>query len=146
MARYLLVAHQTALSDELLSSARSLAGEDPEAAFVILVPATPVGTLLVWEEGATADVAARRGAAARAWLQEHGLQVADVRTGDQDPVAAIGDEMHAGHQYAAIVISTLPAGISRWVRMDVLSRVRRNYPGQRVIHIAAAAPASSRPR
>src|SRR5690349_3563765 len=100
MARYLLVAHQTALSDELLSGADSLAREDREAEFVILVPATPVGSLLVWEEGATAEVAARRAEAARARLEEHGLRVVEARAGDQDPVAAIGDEMHAGRRYA----------------------------------------------
>jgi hypothetical protein len=141
MARYLLVAHQTALGDELLSSAKSLAREDPGAEFVILVPATPVGSLLVWEEGETAEVAERRGASARARLEQHGLRVVEARAGDPDPVAAIGDEMHAGRRYAAVVVSTLPAGLSRWVRMNVLSRVRRNYPGLRVIHVEAPSPA-----
>lgn len=141
MAKYLLVAHQTALSDELLNSAGSLAREDRAAEFVILVPATPVGSLLVWEEGATAEVATRRSEAARARLEEHGLRVVEARAGDPDPVAAIGDEMHAGRRYAAVVVSTLPAGLSRWVRMDVISRVRRNYPALRVIHVEARSPA-----
>jgi hypothetical protein len=144
MARYLLVAHQTALSDELLESAKALASEDPEARFVLLVPATPVGNLLIWEEGATVEVAARRARSARASLEEQGLRVVDARPGDSDPVAAIGDEMNAGRRYAAIVVSTLPAGISRWVRMDVLSRVRRNYPRQLVIHVTARAPSPAR--
>src|SRR5262245_28615058 len=113
MARYLLVAHQTAESEELLRGAASLAGEDPEAEFVLLIPATPVGNLLVWEEGETADIARRRAASARARLEGRGLRVVEARTGDQDPVAAIGDELQAGGRYAAIVISTLPAGVSR---------------------------------
>ena len=144
MARYLLVAHQTAHSDELLQAARELARHDPHAEFVLLVPATPVGSLLVWEEGETVDVARRRAASARAGLEEGGLRVVEARSGDQDPVAAIGDEMHAGRRYAAIIVSTLPAGISRWVRMDVVSRVRRNYPGQPVIHVVAGAAAERR--
>ncbi len=65
------------------------------------------------------------------------LLVVDARPGDQDPTAAIADEIHAGRRYAAIVISTLPASISRWVRMDVPTRVRRNFPGHRVIHVEA---------
>src|SRR5262245_10135197 len=124
MARYLLVAHQTAESEELQQGARALAGEDPDAEFVLLVPATPVGNLLVWEEGQTAEVARRRAASARARLEQQGLRVVEARPGDQDPVAAIADELHSGVRYAAIVISTLPAGVSRWMRMDVLSRIR----------------------
>jgi hypothetical protein len=143
MSRYLLVAHQTAESEELLSSARELARRDPGAEFVLLVPATPIGSLLVWEEGETADVASRRAASARARLERGRLRVVEARSGDQDPVAAIGDEIHAGRRYAAIVVSTLPAGISRWVRMDVVSRVERNYPGLAVIHVVAGSAAET---
>lgn len=145
MARYLLVAHQTAESNELLDAARALAHEDRDAEFTLLVPATPIGNLLVWEEGATADVAERRAASARARLEEQGLRVTDARIGDQDPMAAIADEVRAGRRYAALVVSTLPAGVSRWLHMDLLSRVRRNFPRHRVIHVVAAAsePASS---
>jgi hypothetical protein len=144
MARYLLVAHQTAHSDELMQAAKELAHHDPYAEFVLLVPATPVSSLLVWEEGETIDVARRRAASARARMEEGGLRVVEARPGDQDPVAAIGDEMHAGRRYAAIIVSTLPAGISRWVRMDVVSRIRRNYPHQPVIHVVAGAAAETR--
>ena len=139
MARYLLVAHQTAESEELLAGARALAREDPDAEFVLLVPATPVGNLLVWEEGETMEVARRRAASAQAKLEEQGLHVVEARSGDRDPVAAIADEMHAGRRYAAIVISTLPAGASRWIKMDVISRVRRNYPRHRIVHISTGA-------
>ena len=136
MARYLLVAHQTAQSDELLAAARELAREDRLAEFVLLVPATPVVNLLVWEEGETMEVARRHAAAGSARLRRHGLHVADARPADQDPMAAIADEIHDGQRFAAIVVSTLPSGLSRWLRMDVISRVRRNFPRHRVIHVA----------
>jgi len=139
MAKYLIVAHQTAQSDELLMAARDLARDDPEAEFALLVPATPIGKLLVWEEGETVEVARRHAELAKARLERHGLRVAAARTGDQDPTAAIADEMHAGHEYDAIVISTLPAGMSKWLGMDVLSRVRRNFPRHKVIHVEAKA-------
>lgn len=144
MARYLLVAHQTAQSEELRETAIELAREDPAAEFVLIVPATPVVNLLVWERGETHDVALRHAEAARQGLEEQGLRVVDARPVDPDPMAAIEDELHAGGRFAAIVVSTLPPGKSRWLGMDVISRVRRNCPRHRVIHVAVAkAPAAS---
>lgn len=138
MARYLLVAHQTAQSDELIAAAAGLARDDPGAEFCLLVPATPVSSLLVWEEGETMELARRHAAAARDRLEQHGLRIVDARPADQDPMAAIADELHDGHVFAGIVVSTLPAGMSRWLRMDVISRVRRNFPRHRVIHVEVA--------
>jgi hypothetical protein len=144
MAAYVLVAHQTALSDALLSAAEDLARQDPAAEFVVLVPATPVGHMLVWEEGETAELARRHATAAKAALEERGLRVVEAQTGDQDPVQAIGDLLRDGRRrYAALVLSTLPPGVSRWLKMDVLSRVRRHYPTLRVVHVISAAPAAA---
>ena len=140
MARYLLVAHQTAQSQELLDAAHAIHQGDPEAEFVLLVPATPVGSLLVWERGETAEVARRQADEARRRLEERGLRVVDARVGDADPVLAIGDEFLDGRRYAAIVISTLPAGMSRWLKLDVISRARRSYPRQKVIHVMSQPP------
>lgn len=143
MARYLLVAHQTAQSDELIAAARELAREDAGAEFILLVPATPVVNLLVWEEGETLEVARRHAAAARQRLEQVGLHIAEARASDQDPMAAIADELHAGNRFSAIVVSTLPAGVSRWLRMDVISRVRRNFPRHRVVHVVAGKAAAA---
>ena len=46
MARYLVVAHQTVTSPELLKVVRGVRNQDAEAEFVLLVPATPVRHLL----------------------------------------------------------------------------------------------------
>jgi hypothetical protein len=146
MATYLLVAHQTAQSDELLSAAQALRAEDGAAEFVMLVPATPQGNMLVWEEGETAEVARRHASAAKARLEEGGLRVLAAQIGDQDPMHAIGDELReGGRRYAAIVLSTLPPGVSRWLGMDVISRVRRRYPRHRVLHVVSAAPTAPPP-
>ena len=51
MTRYLVVAHQTATSLELLEKVTEIANGDPHSTFTILVPATPVQHLLVWEDG-----------------------------------------------------------------------------------------------
>ena len=141
MGVYLLVAHQTAESDELLAAAQDLRRDDPAAQFVMLVPATPVGHLLAWEEGETRELARRAADSARAKLQKGGLDVVDAVVGDPDPVQAIGDHFREGRRrYGAIVLSTLPQGVSRWLRMDVPSRVRRHYPALHVIHVESQLP------
>jgi hypothetical protein len=145
MANYLLVAHQTAESQELLQAAKELYSEDPEARFVMLVPATPIGHMLVWEEGETAEVARRAAEAARARLTGQGLEVVDAVIGDADPIHAIGDEIRARkRRYDGIVLSTLPRGVSRWLGMDVVSRVRRHYPAMRVVHVVSKVPAQAK--
>lgn len=140
MAKYLLVAYQTAQSPQLLAAAQELARDDASAEFVLLVPATPTGNLLVNEEGESSEVARRRGESAREWLQETGLRMTDARVGDPDPVNAIADELQRDESYAAVVISTLPAGISHWLRLDVVSQVRRRFPNVRVDHVVSEVP------
>jgi len=137
MAKYLLVAHQTAEGAELLDAARGLASEDSRARFTLLVPATPVGDLLMWEEGEAKEVARVRARSAAALLQRNGINVVAVRVGDADPVNAVDDEYVEGRRYDAIVISTLPPGVSRWIKMDALSRLRRQRPNLRVIHVVS---------
>jgi len=144
MAKYLLVAHQTAQSRELFDAAKELAAKDSRAKFSLLVPATPVGDLLTWEEGETKEVAQARARSAAAWLQANGIKVVGVRVGDADPVSAIDDELLAGRRYDTIVISTLPPGVSRWIKMDVVSRLRRKRPRMPVIHVVAKDSESSR--
>jgi hypothetical protein len=146
MATYVLMAHQTALSEALLGAAQELAEQDPDAAFVVLVPATPVGHLLTAEEGETTAVARRRAAEARAWLEGRRLRVVEARIGDEDPVQALGDLLRTSRRgYAGLVLSTLPPGVSRWLKLDALSRVRRAYPTLRVVHVVGTAAGAAAP-
>jgi hypothetical protein len=134
----LLVAHQTADSPELATAATQLAAEDPDAAFVLLVPATPiVHRGLIWEEGETKRVARERGQAATLRLRALGVNVILTKVGDADPVLAVGDELPIGPPFAGVVLSTLPAGVSRWLKMDALSRLRRQFPRLLVVHVVA---------
>jgi hypothetical protein len=137
MARYLLVAHQTANSPELAKATLQISSEDSDAAFVVLIPATPVVRGLMWDEGETKRVARDCGQEAASRLRELGVNVISTKVGDADPVYAVGDELQSGSRYQAVVISTLPAGPSRWLKMDVLSRLRRHFPSLRVVHIVA---------
>ena len=137
MGRYLVVAHQTATSTELVQRLSELAAVDPQAAFTLLVPATPVAHLLVWEEGETRVVAENRAKEAKAQFESKGLKVARTAVGDSSPMLAIGDELRKyPNEYDAIVLSTLPPGMSRWLRLEAHNRAETelNLP---VLHVVA---------
>jgi hypothetical protein len=123
MARYLIVAHQTACSPELLERVRSLAAADPAAEFTLLVPATPTGHLLHnWEEGE-----ARRAAEAMAALADAGVPLAAARVGSHSPLEAVGDELQARPGYDRIVLSTFPPGVSRWLKGNLPAILQRRF-------------------
>ena len=137
MTHYLVVAHQTATSAELLQCVSELAAFDPETVFTVLVPATPVVHLLTWEEGETNENARQKAEEARERFEGSGLNVAQAKVGDGSPLLAIGDELraHPG-EYDAVVLSTLPPGLSRWLRLDVHQLAERKF-ALPVIHVVA---------
>jgi LmbE family N-acetylglucosaminyl deacetylase len=145
MARHLIVAHQTAGSPELVDRVRQLAERDPEAEFVLLVPATPTSHLLTWEEGEARQLAGLRAREASEALRAAGVEVVAARVGSHSPLEAVGDELRAEPGYAGIVLSTFPPGLSRWLRVDLPNQLRRRYrvPVEHVV--AAPAHASTRP-
>src|SRR5438128_9498597 len=119
MARYLVVAHQTAQSQELLDRLRELYESDRRAEFVLLVPATPVGYLLTWEEGEAVQLAQQRAELALATLRIAGIPVHESYIGDPSPLQAIEDDLHRRRRYAAVIICTLPPGLSQWLQTDL---------------------------
>lgn len=137
MSQYLIVAHQTADSPELLQRLTEIATFDQQAAFTLLVPATPVTHLLVWEEGETQMIAQNKAQEARALFESRGLNILRALVGDGSPLLAIGDELRRHpNWYDAIVLSTLPPGVSRWLRLDAHNQVERNF-NLPVIHVVA---------
>jgi hypothetical protein len=54
--------------------------------------------------------------------------------GDPEPLMAIEDAVNLG-SYDEIIISTLPLGISRWLKLDIVSKARAL--GLPVTHVAA---------
>jgi hypothetical protein len=138
MARYLLVAHQTAESQELRAQVAALVQKDRAAEFVLLVPATPVSLLTgVGGEGRTAMQVARwRGARARSLLEGAGAGVTAVRIGSYDPILAIEEEVRGGG-YASVIISTLPPGLSRWLRLDLPRKIARRFPELKIVHVTS---------
>ncbi len=135
MTRYLVVAHQTADSPQLREAVGQIARDDPEASFTLLVPATPVAHLASWTEGESQAVARRTGERARAALEDDGVEVDSVIVGDRNPVLAVGDAFHHD-SWDHVLVSTLPAGVSRWLRQDVVQKLARSMTVP-VTHIAA---------
>lgn len=137
MAHYLVVAHQTGASDELARALRNLA-RDGEASFSLVVPATPVEHLLAgWSEGEARAAAEAAATAAAERLAREGITFEDVIIGDAHPVYAVEDQM-AKEVYDGVVVSTLAPGPSRWLRRDLVSRLRHALDVP-VVHVTPAA-------
>ena len=138
MGSYLLVANETAESAELLHAVTEISTHDAEAEFVIVVPSTPLNLLQQFEGTAKSPraLAAQRAQNTRRHLEESGFRVRSARIGNWDPYVAIEAEL-ANEKYEAIVISTLPPGVSRWLRMDLPSRIARRHPQVRLVHVVA---------
>ena len=124
MARYLVVAHQTSESPELAQELTELATTDPDAEFVLVIPATPVKHLGGWTEGEARAVAEQKAVRAQERLEAVGVNIVDWRVGDPHPYLATTDAL-TGDQFDAVIVSTFPPGISRWLRFDVINRLRR---------------------
>lgn len=83
----------------------------------------------VYEENERQRRAQAEAEAARQALEAQGIPIALAKAGDVSPLLA-----HPG-EYQAIVLATLPPGLSRWLRLDVHSQAERF--GLPVIHVIA---------
>jgi len=137
MSTYLVVAHQTLASPELIETLGDIAGKDAGAEFALLVPATPVSHLLAWEEGESRELARRRAAEAREILEGAGLAVVRANVGDHLPMDAVTADISQHPDYAGIIVSTFPTTLSRWLKMDLPQRLQRAFPDIPVRHIIA---------
>ena len=139
MALYLVVAHQTVTSPELLRQVQAVREQEEGAEFVLLVPATPVRHLLFrrGDEHDAEAAAGKRVERARAVFAKKGLPLRDARVGAADPLDAIDREVATEAGYTGFIISTLPAERSRWLRLDLPRAVRTKY-GLPVHHVVAA--------
>lgn len=122
MPIHLVIANQTLSSEELrLEIARRI--ETGPVRFYVVVPATPIPHPLMWEERESLRAARQRLDLILAWMRERGAE-ADGEIGDRDPVAAALDALRR-QPADEVILSTLPAGRSRWIHQDVPTRLRR---------------------
>src|SRR4051812_39553302 len=139
MARYLVVANQTIGGSELITEIRRRIWIEPSS-FYVLVPMMPVVVTLserMVGDGSflpsvqAADVL-RDQAQMTAQSQLSRLMTAirakgaeaDGSIGGSHPIKAI-EEVVVGGGFDEIIISTLPVGVARWLRMDIPNRVKR---------------------
>lgn len=132
--KVLVVANQTAASDELLAALSARAEQGP-VQITLLVPATGGGPA-----GKASAEAKRVEALGR--FSAAGLEATGV-VGDADPVIAV-HETWDPRAYDEVLVSTLPGGSSRWVQADLPHRVAR-LTGVPVTHVIAA-PLKPHPR
>jgi hypothetical protein len=130
----LAVANRTASGDELLEALKAKAQEPSDKAdrmFIVVVPKEDGG-------GAAAQRARTRLSLVLGRLHERGLTAAGM-IGDPDPYTAT---MNALQYFRVddVVISTLAATKSGWLRADLIERVR-NASGKTVEHIVQREPA-----
>jgi hypothetical protein len=132
---YLVVANQTLGGEHLTAKVQECLAAGP-CRFHLVVPVTlPSGH--AWTEGevrAAADVTLQ---AALDRFRRMGAE-ADGEIGDSNPMLAIEDAM-LERSFDEIILSTLPPGPSRWLKLDLPRRVAARFPIP-VSHIVGEAP------
>jgi hypothetical protein len=120
--RVLVVAHKTAATQPLLDAVRDRARRGP-ATFTLLVPNTSHGLhKIVDPEDQSASEAQTVVDQAVPLLSEVSGTSVQGMVGDPDPAAAIQDAINL-HGFDEVIISTLPARVSRWLKLDLASKV-----------------------
>jgi hypothetical protein len=111
----LIVANRTAATPGLLDEVRRRTAEGP-CRFALLVP-RPYWDADTEESGITLELAIPL-------IEEAAGGRVNGLIGDEDPVRAVEAALAQGH-YDEIVVSTLPARVSRWLHMDLPARLHR---------------------
>jgi hypothetical protein len=114
-ANVLIVAYRTAATPPLLDAVRRRASGGP-CRFTLLVP-RPFWDADTEESAITLELAIPL-------LQEAAGGRVDGLIGSEDPFLAISAALEAG-SYDEIIISTLPVHVSRWLHIDLPTRVQR---------------------
>jgi hypothetical protein len=122
MRRYLVVGNQTLRSARLLRELHAVAAPGP-CSFHLVVPAANPHAHAFWTEGEAHAVAQERLDEAIEHFAEHGIP-ATGHVGDANPIDAVTDTLLHG-EFDAVVVSTLPPGLSRWIHQDLPRRLER---------------------
>ncbi len=122
MRRYLVVANQTLGGQHLAEEVRGRLASG-SARFHVLVPATTTNDQVVWTEGEARALAQQRLDLAIDQFRQLGAEV-DGEVGDENPYDAIQDAVR-DQEYDEVILSTLPVGVSRWLKQDLPHRVER---------------------
>ena len=139
-ANVLLVAHQTATTEGLIAAVRERAARGP-ARFHLVVPRQAHGMHRVVDPQDADDEEAQAvlNQALPKLTEAAGWEVTGS-IGDPEPLSAIQDAVNLS-SYDEIIISTLPSRLSRWLKLDLVSKTRAL--GLPVTHIEATSEAEA---
>jgi hypothetical protein len=133
-AHVLVVAHQTASTERLLAAVAERARQGP-ASFHLVVPRQAHGIHKVVDPQEAGDDEAQRALdEALPNLSRAAGCAVTGSIGDSEPLMAIEDAVNLG-DYDEIIISTLPRRISRWLKLDLVSKTKAL--GLPVTHVEA---------
>ena len=124
MRHYLVVANQTLKQPELTEKIRTCIDAGP-CDFFLLVPATRAHEPVRWTPADAVALARRRLGGGLERFRALGADVVG-EIGDPSPVVAIGEVLRR-RSFDALILSTLPAGPSQWLRGDVPARIERLF-------------------
>lgn len=121
-ARVLVVAHKTAATRPLLDAVSDRARRGPSV-FTLLVPNPAHGLHKVVdpEDQQASEAQSVLNDALPALSKAAGGEVEGI-VGDADPVAAIQDAINL-RGFDEVIVSTLPARLSRWLKLDLPSKI-----------------------
>jgi hypothetical protein len=125
VGRYLIVANQTLAAEQLSDKVRQLQAEG-ECSFHLVVPATHAKDHAFHTEGADHALAEKRLEEALERFRGMGCD-ADGEVGDASPYLAVRDCLLADGTYDGIIVSTLPLGVSRWLKQDLVHKLERMF-------------------
>jgi hypothetical protein len=119
-ARVLVVANKTAATPALIDAVRERAQRGP-ASFTLLVPAIAHGLHKVTDPEEHGDDARAVLELAVPLLEEAAGSPVEGLVGVHEPLAAIQDAVNL-QGFDEIILSTLPARVSRWLKLDLPSK------------------------
>lgn len=124
MRRYLVLAHQTLDSPALLDAIQERMARGPSTFHLVVPERHGRDGNFTWNEGEVRLRAARKLDEARLRLTRLGVPVTG-EVGHTNPVQSANNALmrHPPDHYDEILVSTLPARVSRWLGMDVPARI-----------------------
>jgi hypothetical protein len=122
-ARVLVVAHKTAATPALLEAVRDRAARGP-AKFTLLVPNATHGLEAILDSGNHDQTTEAQQIIELAipLLEEAAGGQVEGMVGDASPMNAIQDAINI-QGFDEVIISTLPARVSKWLKLDLPSKI-----------------------
>ena len=142
MPNVLVLANETIGGEKLLDAVRERNARGDDVRFHVVVPQTRPRHGNVIYDDAVRDGAQVRVDLALAFMRDNGIQ-GTGEIGDADPYNAAKDAI-AEHGIDEIIISTLPAATSGWLRRDLPERLREGT-GLPVEHVVVDLAAEGLP-